>query len=526
MKIFLLVIFLLLILVIVANLITSRKIRKELEKLIVNQVSTELVVSFNSVRVNLVSGSLIIKDIVILTKNKDKNHAIECRIPRIKIGGFHIRPYLKNKIVEVDRLIINEPQWELGKDFKPESSKKGENKNPLVKIIIHDIHVKDADFALNSKERKDVNLENLTVKLEDLKYRLDKTDREKLSYNDLQIEFDKAGFYTGDGMYFISTGNFSLNRTKDGAIVKDIILKPLYEKYKFSEKLGYQTDRFDVQLKELKLTGIPIEQYFKDKSVKIKEIELSDVNADVFRNKLLEIPPNHYPAMPQQALLKLPFKLCVDTIRLKNAYVKYSEHVKGADVAGYIFFSDLNGLIHNLNNSPQFFNVKNNIDVFATGSFMGKALARAKIDFMVISDSCDFDFTGSMGAIPMGEFNAMTVPNASLRIDDGELDNLSCKFTGTCTTSSGEVEIHYHDLKVGVLKSSADNEVTEKKLLSFIFNTAIRTSNPPGNKEKPYIAVAGFDRNMHKGILNFVWKSIFSGIKETVTPGKKNLFTR
>jgi hypothetical protein len=32
-----------------------------------------------------------------------------------------------------------------------------------------------------------------------------------------------------------------------------------------------------------------------------------------------------------------------------------------------------------------------------------------------------------------------------------------------------------------------------------------------------------FERDKNKGILNYIWKTVFSGIKATASPGKKHL---
>ena len=73
----------------------------------------------------------------------------------------------------------------------------------------------------------------------------------------------------------------------------------------------------------------------------------------------------------------------------------------------------------------------------------------------------------------------------------------------------------YEDLKVDVLKRDDDSKKIEKKgLTSFLANTIVKNSNPDkGNlrKETPH-----YDRDIQKSFFNLVWKTIFTGMKETV----------
>lgn len=58
--------------------------------------------------------------------------------------------------------------------------------------------------------------------------------------------------------------------------------------------------------------------------------------------------------------------------------------------------------------------------------------------------------------------------------------------------------------------------------MSWAANTVLRTGNP-GKNGKTRVVEMSFDRVMYKGLGNFVWKTLQSGIVGSITPTGKTL---
>ncbi|MCF8388296.1 MAG: hypothetical protein K9G47_10455, partial [Bacteroidales bacterium] len=121
----------------------------------------------------------------------------------------------------------------------------------------------------------------------------------------------------------------------------------------------------------------------------------------------------------------------------------------------------------------------------------------------------------------LNSFNTMLERNKQVRINKGYLDELSFDAMGNNDFASGKMSFLYHDLNITVLKQEAEI-AEERKFLSFLMNTFLRSNNPAG-KKSPLIAEMGFERDKEKSFINYMWKTVLSGIAETITPGKKKL---
>jgi hypothetical protein len=76
----------------------------------------------------------------------------------------------------------------------------------------------------------------------------------------------------------------------------------------------------------------------------------------------------------------------------------------------------------------------------------------------------------------------------------------------------------YSGLTAEALKK---NEKDKGKFMSFLANTVVFSSNP-NKREKLRVAQMGFERVNYKGFGNFVWKTLQTGIVNTVLPTGKS----
>jgi len=73
----------------------------------------------------------------------------------------------------------------------------------------------------------------------------------------------------------------------------------------------------------------------------------------------------------------------------------------------------------------------------------------------------------------------------------------------------------YHDLKISLLKKDKkENKYDKKGLASLAANFIMKNSNPEGDKA-PRVADVHFNRILNKSFFNLIWKTIFTGVKET-----------
>ena len=83
--------------------------------------------------------------------------------------------------------------------------------------------------------------------------------------------------------------------------------------------------------------------------------------------------------------------------------------------------------------------------------------------------------------------------------------------------SLGWMEFLYENLKVSLLRKDSDKEWG---FISTLANTVALSHNPLPGKEMKTVEI-GYERNKNKGIINYIWKTIQSGMVRTIVPSKK-----
>jgi hypothetical protein len=105
-------------------------------------------------------------------------------------------------------------------------------------------------------------------------------------------------------------------------------------------------------------------------------------------------------------------------------------------------------------------------------------------------------------------------------IEKGRLDDLELDALVTRTGSTGSMKFLYSDLK---LNAELKNQAKWKNdVLSSVGNTVLSSSNPPSPNKPPRVVQFQVDRDMNKGFINIIIKSLLAGFKETVVMSKEN----
>jgi hypothetical protein len=126
-----------------------------------------------------------------------------------------------------------------------------------------------------------------------------------------------------------------------------------------------------------------------------------------------------------------------------------------------------------------------------------------------------FSIEGNVGSINAPSLNVLLQPMGLARLDKGHIDQLHFAFTGTDSSSNGRVLMLYKDLKVSLLKKDKEeNKYDKKGLASLAANIIMKNSNPQEDKD-PRVADVQFDRILNKSFFNLIWKTIFTGVKQT-----------
>jgi hypothetical protein len=114
----------------------------------------------------------------------------------------------------------------------------------------------------------------------------------------------------------------------------------------------------------------------------------------------------------------------------------------------------------------------------------------------------------------LSAINNMLEKSDPLKIEVGQLNRFEFDLTLNAENSEGLLFMGYEDLKIAVLDYN-HGEQQKARLASFWANKMILNSkNPKGNELKPVSIF--YERDKKRSIINFWWKSLYSGVKEAL----------
>ncbi len=106
------------------------------------------------------------------------------------------------------------------------------------------------------------------------------------------------------------------------------------------------------------------------------------------------------------------------------------------------------------------------------------------------------------------------------KVNKGIVDEVVFSATAYRNHSEGKMKFLYHDLKIDL--ELKDQAKWKSDVLAFAGNTVVASSNPPPGGKPAKEVTFHVDRDMNKGFINIIIKSILAGFKETVIMSKEN----
>lgn len=295
---------------------------------------------------------------------------------------------------------------------------------------------------------------------------------------------------------------------------------PVQTKEEFMQTHPYQSDYAKLKTGSISIGRVNLESFLKDTIVDLGTITISDVSLDDFRDKRLPRQPGVIKPLPVKHLAKLPVKLNVDSIQLRNADIRYGEYNDKTQAAGWIHVNKLNGLLTNVRNHGT--TVKDSMTIHATAFLEDSLFTALQVKGSYTDTLQGFVMKVQMGKADLRILNNALGPLAGASLKSGSLDTMTMLVTGNDKVAYGEMLMIYHDLKVSIAgKPHQEKKSFLKGLINSIANTILK------NKNTSRKGVVFFVRLQDRSALNYLVKITMSGVGSSAGLGKnKRQLTR
>ncbi|EDM37438.1 hypothetical protein PBAL39_09851 [Pedobacter sp. BAL39] len=497
---------------------------------------------FKDIHLNLITGTASIDEV---TLNPDTAvygklkaaklapaHIFQLSLEKLQLNRLSIIEALFKKRVELNSIVLREPSIQMihyRVPKKPDTVKEEKTLYELISKTFRSVHVKvirieDANFDyVNGADGKKKNsIKHLGITVEDLLIdSLSQTDTTRYYYTK-GINFAIIGYESKDKMYTMTADSILGSLAGKRVTVKGFKMIPRYPDLAFSRMFTYGKDRYDLDFKEISLSGLDFVEFNTSGTIHLEALKIGPARAGIFLNREKPAPPglDKFKNFPHMALRKIPIPTTIDTLKLKNIDVAYTEYNPISQKKGTIYFDRLRGNITHLTNDSSRIAENHFAIAQLKAVVMKKADIDIKINFDLQAPDAAFSYTGKIGPMNMVDLNVVSKPLGLIEIESGKMQGADFSIRANRYGSKGAVNFRYTDLKVKLLKEGEDgNPTKEKGLLSFLANTILIKDANPTKGEAARTANITFERSPAASFFNLLWKGVFIGLRETAGIG-------
>ena len=512
---------------------------KELRRYVQEGSDSLYTLAYGRLDLNLLTGSLIIHHVALIpdsavyqrlvAQQKAPKVLINAKMERLQVSRMKLWRYFLNKEVDASsfslvdpELVITEDQRSVDTTTHQRSFDEAVNKNirhfSIGRVYMDKIKLtytqigKDSSKVISKLEDVGVNIRGLQIDS------LSQNDPTRFLYaRAFDVSLEKWDHRTPDSLYWLHVKKVTYHATDEILDVGEVELKPRYNRADFDKKIKTQQDMFQLVFRNIKLEGLSRFDLLRQK-LHIQNGSINGGELNVYRNRALPMPPgDKYGQFPNQLLAKLELPLQIDTLTASGVDVSYTELNPKNGETGKIQFQRAGGTFRHITNIDSLVAQNKHCKVDLHAILMKSGKLKASFDFILGDKTGAFSVSGQLNTMDGKEFNPVTKPLGMVEIRSAQIKELEFNFNGNERSASGTLKFLYSNLKIAMLKEEKDPNGNQRKgLASLLANLmAIKNENPsPG--EAVRIVKPRFQRDPKKSFFNLVWKTIFTGVKETV----------
>lgn len=449
-------------------------------------------------------------------------------IPSLKVVGVKTPKALLNKEIEGRKVLIENPQIELfftnkGKDSLrrvPDKELYEQLLGNLSKIGIDTVSIVNATVITRNLEegRKLMQLDSVRIDL--YKVAVDSIhgkDTTRLLFAEYaSLLCKKISWKDKRGLYEFIISDVDFNSRGQRMAISRIGVNPLLSEAQFLQQFKYATDRFDIEMKDIRMVNLNVASLMKQ-SIFADTMIVGNSQLRIYRD--ISYPHDGRDRtndLPHQQLMQLPIPVSIKEASFPSSFIEYKERNSKSEQSGKVQFHNVSVRISNLTNDTTILKESSICKLRFHSRFLNRAPIDATIKFYPLDTKGKFSIEGTLGSMPASAVNQLSVPMGLAKIEKGTIHKLSFSLTGNNHRADGPVTILYDDLGVSLLKKDEqDKSLDKKKLASLMAKIVIRKANP-GRNDEVRTAHVHFERDIHRSFFHLVWKSIFTGVKENV----------
>ena len=307
-------------------------------------------ISIGEISVNIITGNSSIKNIVLtpdtsvysdlVKKGKAPRHLFAVEIAELEMNRIHPFKIYFKKELEIESLTVFKPKIRMMfQGFSDSQNNATDNitayqrlSEYLRSIKINKISLQEVDFSyvdtganinpIKFSQNLDIEIARLLI---------DSTsqfDQSKFFYTEnISIRLLNYIYRTQNGMYNIKFKELTASTQNKNAKFVGLRVEPRYSEMRFSKILKKRALRYDLRVNDLMLEGVDYKAFNTNRRLIANKLTITNSNLNIFLSKLFpRIDNDELLTFPQAALNRFSLETSIDSIKIKNARIAYSEY--------------------------------------------------------------------------------------------------------------------------------------------------------------------------------------------------------
>ena len=461
---------------------------------------------------------ILAKNLVVKPKtNSNKQDQFELHIPTLVLNGLDMDNAYKNDQFFFESIVVNKPIFQLFNNAE-DSIRLNPFKLNLYRhfesfadvFSSKSLNVNDANITVFKNGQKKLQ-EKISLNL--TKVRIDNKPSHGFLHS-ADFSFRIANLKKQTKLYQFTSGETFYSSVNNRVTAKDIRIIPNFTKENHQKQVGFQSDYLTGKIDSVCISQPNIQRWFDKEVLAGKYLSANGLNLNIYRDKQIPFDETRRPKMLQDMIKSLKIPISVDSLVLANSQVSYSERTASGDLEGNIRFTNIHTRLMPFTNVKAANGVIPDFNLDGTATIQDSCKLSVKMNYLMNHPENKFTAKGNLSQFNMRILNPVLEPLALVSIRSGKVNRFQFDFSANQTSANGQLFFGYDDLKITVLEMK-DGNTKEAKFTSFLANSLmLRAKNPRGKELLP--DEINFQRDQKRSVLNYWWKSVFSGIRNTL----------
>jgi hypothetical protein len=298
--------------------------------------------------------------------------------------------------------------------------------------------------------------------------------------------------------------------------VDSIMYNSLLDDEQFFEKSKFRQTRFRIDVPQIKIIGLDFLALLQGNIYNARSITIQHVFADILVNMDKPYDQNSpNPQMPNEALSSMKEIIKVDSLKIINGGLKYSERFALKTKPGVVSFNKVNIAVSEIaNHTVQ----PDTTVIHGEGLFMNSGVMKLFVTIPLTSKNFSLQYSGSVSAMDVTKLNSFIEASEHQRIKSGVLESANFNIDVNSGHASGTLRVAYKHLSIAILNKKTGSEKGIFDWISSLYGKIfiIRGHNMPDKKGLMKIGIVKYTREPDEPFIQFLWLALRTGVGDVV----------